>query len=378
MNEGGTMMISKKRRIYSYILGLAMSVLLGVANKSVDVDKNIKVKKLKLGKVTVDKLNVRAGPGESYTPVGILLLGDRVIIEEEISYPGVLAWLKVRAPKNARLFIAKQFVEKLSNNKGKVKEDKVNVRALPSLKATIVNQVNKGEEIIIKGEKGEFYEITPPRGTSLYVAKIFVDIIGDYIVDKKDVSKGRLVLSEQEWEKRFETVILKATEEHSKDISLRDYKTYIMELRELEKLAPNTELKSKATDRISALQGFQDFVESIRKKESEIEKKKLEDIIAQTDKSPVKGIPVFEDPHPVQEEYSYKATGYLEGVGLYFGRPAPYKLLNNKKVVCFLRSQKSLKKYLGKFVEVKGRNYKDSKGRNILELAEIKVLDDTF
>lgn len=356
---------------------LVVGTILAVTKEITDNNINVPLKKLKVGKVTVDKLNVRAGVGLNYEVVGILVRGEEVIIEEEISYPNVVAWLKIKAPKNVKLYVAKQFVEKLSPNKGKIKENKVNIRASASTKSTIVNQLNKETQVNIIGEKGNFYEIEPPLATSLYVAKTFVDIIGDYVAPDNS-SKGRLVLDEKEWQKRFDSIALKVTEEHKKDILVKDYNVYILELQELEKLAPNADFRQKAYERISALKTLQNLVDSIRTKESEIDKKKLENIIAEGSKMPIKEIPTFVSPQPVPEEYSYKASGYLEGVGLYFGRPAPYKLINNKHVVCFIRSEKSLKKYLGKFVEVKGRNYVDGKGRNILELADIKVLDDTF
>lgn len=365
-----------KKKIYSVVVLLIVVVVLGVTNKRIDNNAKGQVKKLKSGKVAVDKLNVRAGVGLNYEVVGNVFKGEVVVIEGEISYPGVPAWLKIKAPKNVKLYVSKQFVDKLSGNRGIVKENNVNIRASASVKSTIVNQLNKGEQVIITGKKDDFYEIKPPRGTSLFVAKTYVDIIGDYVAGR-DLSKSRLVLSEMEWQNRFRSVTLRATEEHKKDISIKDYNAYIMELRELHKMAPNDRLKSKASERIAALQGFQALVDSIRGKDSDVKKKLLEDIVARGDR-PSEKIPTFVNPHPVQEEFTYKASGYLEGVGLYFGRPAPYKLLNNKQVVCFVRSEKSLKKYLGKFVEVRGRNYQDGKGRNILELSDIKILDDTF
>lgn len=365
---------SMKKIIYSFIILVLAGIILGAAGKD---DKQ--TARLKIGKVTVDGLNVRAGVGINYEIVGRLRFGENVIIEERISYPNVAVWLKIKAPKNVRLYVAQQFVEKLSNNKGRIKENNVNIRAGASLKSTIVNQVNKGTQINIIRKVGDFYEISPPPNTSLYIAEEFVDIIGDY-VETNNKTKGKIALSENEWFSKFNSIILKITEEHEKDISIRDYNRYILELQGLEKLAPTSQLKNKALERIAVLEELQKGVEKIRIKEQELEKKRVENLVASADKTLSKEIPTFvtPQPHPVEEEYSYKASGYLEGVGLYFGRPAPYKLINNRHIVCFIKTEKNLKKYLGKFVEVKGRNYQDSKGRNILELTDIKVIDDTF
>jgi uncharacterized protein YgiM (DUF1202 family) len=352
-------------------------------SKSDSIEENYKVqaKKLQVGKVAVDKLNIRAGADFNTEVVAILLKGEKVIIEDIIPYNNVPTWLKIRAPQKARLYVAKKYVQKKSANRGIINDDKVNIRAAANLKSTIVNQLNKGAEVAITGEKDEFYEITPPKGTSLYVAKIYVDIIGEYKEPKTLSPAEKKIITQKKWLTEYNNLTDRITAEHSKDIAVRDYTPLIAELKKLQQTAPTPQFKNMAAERIAKLQEFQELLDSIKKKDIESEKTKLEAALKEKEnliEAKKKAIPVNVIPQPIQEEYSYKASGYLESTGLYFGRPAPYKLINNNKIVCFIRADKDLKKYLGKFVEVKGYNNVDSKGRNILELKEIKVLDDTF
>ncbi|MFN7181691.1 MAG: SH3 domain-containing protein [Planctomycetota bacterium] len=341
------------------------------------LEKDNKQKKLLSGRVTVYDLNVRAGASTNYESVGLLQKDEEVIIEEEISYPDVPAWLKIKAPEKVKLYVAKQFVERVADNKGIIKENNVNIRAKASIKSTIVNQVKKGTQVSIIKEEGDFYQIKPPEGTSLYVAKTYIDILGEYTPKQKQQQEAsQQFLTEQQWMVRFTDINLKIAQEHNKEVAVRDYTSYIKELENLEKTAPTNDLKNIALARLLKVKEIQGLVEDVKKKE--IANQTIEIQEQPTPQTKKKGIPVFEKPEPIEEEFTFKATGYLEGVGLYFGRPSPYKLVNNKQIVCFIKTEKNLKKLIGKFVEVKGKNYHDKKGRNILELVDIKVIDDSF
>ncbi len=368
--------MKKGRYVINIIMYITNINLLLLSTPKVEklatVNKN--QKKLLIGRVTVDSLNVRAGVGMNYEVVGILQKDEEVIIEDEISYEGVPTWLKIRAPKNVKLYISKQFVNKVSNNKGIITDDDVNIRAKASLKSTVVNQLKKGTEIAIIKEEGDFYQIKPPKNTSLYVAKIYIDILGNYEPYKEVLKKSRYI-KEQKWIKRLNELTLQIAQEHKKEATNRNYTLYIMELQKLEKIAPTNKLKNDVRERILRVKEFQKLVDEIRKKD--VEHAKLLENISEA-KPQVKELPLHEKPEPIQEEFTFKASGYLEGVGLYFRRPSPYKLINNRQIVCFIKTEKNLKKFIGKFVEVRGRNYRDMKGRNILELTDIKILDESF
>lgn len=57
---------------------------------------------------------------------------------------------------------------------GKVKRQKVRLRANADLEAPIVKELRKGELLVVNGRKGDFYAVEPPAGTKAYVFRSFV------------------------------------------------------------------------------------------------------------------------------------------------------------------------------------------------------------
>ncbi len=57
---------------------------------------------------------------------------------------------------------------------GKVKRQKVRLRANADLESRVVKELHKGELLVVNGKKGDFYAVEPPAGTKAYVFRSFV------------------------------------------------------------------------------------------------------------------------------------------------------------------------------------------------------------
>lgn len=57
---------------------------------------------------------------------------------------------------------------------GKIKRQKVRLRANADLDSPIVRELHKGELLVVNGKKGDFYAVDPPAGTKAYVFRSFV------------------------------------------------------------------------------------------------------------------------------------------------------------------------------------------------------------
>jgi hypothetical protein len=57
---------------------------------------------------------------------------------------------------------------------GKIKRQKVRLRANADLESPIVKELHKGELLVVNGKKGDFYAVEPPAGTKAYVFRSFV------------------------------------------------------------------------------------------------------------------------------------------------------------------------------------------------------------
>ncbi len=57
---------------------------------------------------------------------------------------------------------------------GRVTGKNVRMRALPDLESHIVSELDKGELLVIRGEKGDFYAVEPPTDIKAYIFRSFV------------------------------------------------------------------------------------------------------------------------------------------------------------------------------------------------------------
>lgn len=122
--------------------------------------------------------NVRAGDNVNFESLYKLRKGDPVkIIDKRYS------WFKIVLPKSAHLYIKNDYVDvDLDEGVGKVNAVRVNLRAGPATKYSILGQVSKPQELNVVSEKDGWYEIEPPEGTAgwVHASQIsfeFIDIV---------------------------------------------------------------------------------------------------------------------------------------------------------------------------------------------------------
>ncbi len=139
------------------------------------------------GRVTADRVRVRAGSSLNYYVCGVLSGDSKVVVHEEGS-----GWLKIDPPKGSFSLIAAKYVEKFGGDLGVVTHSVVRVRAGSSeskQNSQVQCKLNKGDKVRIlgqvtskvAGEKLTFYKIEPPAGKAfLWVSAQYVRYVKPY------------------------------------------------------------------------------------------------------------------------------------------------------------------------------------------------------
>ncbi len=131
-----------------------------------------------LGLVEKDKVKVRSGPNENFEVLSLLDKDSKVIVLGH-SY----GWYRIELPDSSPAYINKIFAERTEEDRGKVKNNRVNLRAKPGTAYTVLGQLNKDDEITIVGEDNDWFKIKPAKGLCGWVK---VDYIRFFSLPEKD------------------------------------------------------------------------------------------------------------------------------------------------------------------------------------------------
>lgn len=136
------------------------------------------------GFIKNDDSNVRAGDNINFETLCSLKKGDTVtIIGKRYS------WLKIELPENARAYIRSDFVEITKDEEtGMVNAQRVNLRAGPATKYSILGQVSEPEKLTIIAENDGWYEIKPPKEASGWIHSSQVTFDAVTIPEKTNAS----------------------------------------------------------------------------------------------------------------------------------------------------------------------------------------------
>jgi uncharacterized protein YgiM (DUF1202 family) len=141
------------------------------------------------GVVNSPDVYVRSGPGEAYYATIKLTQGTPVTVVG-IKYD----WLKILPPAGSFCYVSKLFVERRGDGSvGRVNRPDINVRAgseMSAMKTTVLSRLNVGDDVKIVGEQDEYYKISPPQGTYLYVNKQFINPVKELPVAAAPVDSG--------------------------------------------------------------------------------------------------------------------------------------------------------------------------------------------
>ncbi len=123
------------------------------------------------GIITGSVVNVRSGPGSSYTIDGNLLQDTEVkIIDSQND------WYKI-SKGSLTGWVSSSLIKITQEEQVKVIGDPVNLRSGPDTSYDKVGQANKGDILTLLGSSGEWYQVKNADGLSCYVASFLVEKI---------------------------------------------------------------------------------------------------------------------------------------------------------------------------------------------------------
>lgn len=143
----------------------------------------------KIGYVKSETADIKAGDNANFETLCTLEKSETVkIIGKRYS------WFKILLPKNAYLYIKKEYVDLSSEegNVGIVNANSVNLRAGAGTRYSILGQVSKPDRLNIIAEEDDWYKIEPPYGSGGWVNSSHIDVSQEdveYTDPKKIVSK---------------------------------------------------------------------------------------------------------------------------------------------------------------------------------------------
>ena len=118
-------------------------------------------------KVTGDRVSLRSMPD-----VNAELL-DRAMRGEELVFLGETNdWMAVQAPDSLHFWVSSEYIPN-----GIVVPSKLNVRSGPSQNYSVVCVVNTGDAVSLRGEFNEWLKIAPPIGSRVWISKEYVEKI---------------------------------------------------------------------------------------------------------------------------------------------------------------------------------------------------------
>lgn len=143
------------------------------------------------GKITKNKVRLRANPAIDSPIIKEFSLGDLVIVEGEDE-----DFYAVKPPEDAKGFVFRTFVLE-----GSIEGTKVNVRLDPNTDSPVITQLNSGDKVIgrIAPQNNKWLEISIPEGVNFFVSKDFIKKVGDKnyfsLMQKKSAEINTLLAS---------------------------------------------------------------------------------------------------------------------------------------------------------------------------------------
>jgi uncharacterized protein YgiM (DUF1202 family) len=111
-------------------------------------------------RVSSDSLNVRSGPNVNYEVLGTLSKGDAVTVKST-----QFEWLEIELPRDYRGWVHSDYIELASEFSpgrripGRVDASRLNVRALPGTRYSVMAQVSRGDRVVVIDRDGEWLGI---------------------------------------------------------------------------------------------------------------------------------------------------------------------------------------------------------------------------
>lgn len=317
------------------------------------------------GRIQGGRVNVRAGPDTQYESITVLPSGTEVTV---LAKHG--DWLKILYPADQLVSIHKSSVDAQITGEipeagvvGTVNHDKAELRAFYWDKSTVVGTANKGEQVTIKQERGQWYRIVPPPSARAFVSAQYVRMDGSdpVVADQSaapfnpnlDLNAGKADAGGN----------VKLSKEDQKALALKE--AYFNRLVAQEKAREEAE-----TQQVTALG------EALSQLEARLRQIDGQAQAQSTYVMPTTAIgdTTWNAPDPMYGGYS----GWLENIGRVGSAPSNFRLVKGGEIRFYLRSAKyNLAEYVGRRLWVSGSvELAAGATANVLNVDQLRVLTE--
>lgn len=127
-----------------------------------------------LGKISTDKVSVRAGQNVNFERVDILPRDAKVLVYEE-----QYGWYKIQLPSTAKAYVRTDYLTVENDQIGRVSANRVNVRAGRGTNYSALGQLEKGQYVRLVNKMDDWFQIVPLEGMRGWVSKDFVSFVSN-------------------------------------------------------------------------------------------------------------------------------------------------------------------------------------------------------
>lgn len=297
-----------------------------------------------VGKVTAERVNVRAGSGTNYKILTVARKDEILVVFTKKG-----EWLKIECPERCKVWVHSRYVKRNEDGGAVVTGNSLKVRATNNTRSAAVAELNKGDRVEIIRQKDDWFQIKAPEGAIAWIHTDYVQYIdehGAYL----DKARKRMAIENllAELEKTLaEERAEKQPEEWDLDFLLEGYARVRMLAAEEDLGSVSKTMSAKAGDRLAELARIKDLqIKLVEASEKlEINKREYEKRMEEL-KNPVS---------------SYVAKGWIEDLGMIRHRPGTHKLKMGGDTLYILKSDRhNLYDYVGFLVGIDGRVFKVS------------------
>lgn len=125
-----------------------------------------------VAEVSADKVRIRAGQNENFEELGLVGLGDKVVVVAE-SY----GWFKIKLPVSGQGYVHASLVQELGGGEGLIKGNRVNVRARPRINTSIIGSLDRGTAVLLQERKDDWFRIQPVEGCFGWIKGSFLKFV---------------------------------------------------------------------------------------------------------------------------------------------------------------------------------------------------------
>ncbi len=311
------------------------------------------------------RVNVRAGPNTQYESIAVLTTGAPITVLSKHN-----DWYKIVFPADQLASIHKNFVTADITGEipeagvpGIVSQDNADVHAFYWDKSTVVGQLNKGDQVTIKQERGQWYRIAAPPTAKAFVFAEYVKVDGGEAVPVDTAQAPVNPSIDLNAGKEDATGRLRLSENDRKAAQLKEQ--YFTRLQEAHR-----KIEEEEVLQVNRLEEALDTLEQrLRAVDTETASQMAYPITTTTI-----GSAAWAPPDPLYGGF----TGWVENIGRVGGFPSSHRLTKGGEVRFYLRSGRfNLDDFSGRRVWVNGNiDLATGAAANILNVEQIRVLSE--